>query len=73
MGELRLSPGTGWGVSIVVALPCGHRAEIARDWIRPDGRVTGRPACTERGCRRIVDLPLVLVDWGRHVSTIDAT
>jgi hypothetical protein len=60
--ETRLSPGTGWGIAITVSLPCGHSCEILREWIRPDGAVSGRIACTEPACRRIVER-LVLVGW----------
>jgi hypothetical protein len=61
VSEVRLALGTGWGLSITAVLPCGHRCELLREWIDPAGCL-GRIACTEPGCRRVVER-LVLEGW----------
>jgi hypothetical protein len=65
--EIHLASGSGWGSFIAALLPCGHRVELLREWIAPTGRVGGRIACTEAGCRRVFER--VLLDgWPPRVE-----
>lgn len=52
---------SGWGIAVVVRLPCGHVNELLRHWIAPDGSV-GRIGCTDSTCRRVYE-DVKLEEW----------
>lgn len=59
---ILLRKGEGWGVALLVRLPCGHEHELLREQVAPDGRVMDRVGCTVHACRRVFE-GLVLEGW----------